>query len=99
MSGWSGGAGPLYRQLAASVRTAIAMGDIAEHLPSERDLAVDLGVSRTTAVAAYDLLVEEGVLVRRGGSGTFVARRPRRSPVCEDPLDCVQEFFDAARGR
>jgi DNA-binding GntR family transcriptional regulator len=52
-------------------------------------------VSRTTAVAAYDVLVEEGVLVRRSGSGTFVVRRPVPSAVCEDPLDCVRAFFDA----
>jgi DNA-binding GntR family transcriptional regulator len=52
-------------------------------------------VSRTTTVAAYDLLVEEGVLLRRAGSGTFVARRPTHSAVCEDPLDCVRAFFDA----
>jgi len=50
-------------------------------------------VSRTTTVAAYDLLVEDGVLVRRPGSGTFIARRPIHSAVCEDPLECVRAFF------
>lgn len=93
LHGWSGGNGPLYRQLAAAIRAGLATGAIGDHLPSDRDLALELGVSRTTAVAAYDLLVDEGALVRRSGSGTFVARRPIRSAVCEDPLDCVRTFF------
>jgi len=45
-------------------------------LPSERQLSVDLGVSRLTVRAALDELVREGFLVRRRGSGTFV-REPK----------------------
>jgi GntR family transcriptional regulator len=45
-------------------------------LPSERQLSVDLGVSRLTVRAALDELVREGYLVRRRGSGTFV-REPK----------------------
>ena len=45
-------------------------------LPSERQLSVDLGVSRLTLRAALDELVREGFLVRRRGSGTFV-REPK----------------------
>ena len=45
-------------------------------LPSERQLSVDLGVSRLTLRAALDELVREGYLVRRRGSGTFV-REPK----------------------
>jgi GntR family transcriptional regulator len=41
-------------------------------IPSERQLAVDLGVSRLTVRAALDKLVREGYLVRRRGAGTFV---------------------------
>src|SRR3954452_10568809 len=41
-------------------------------LPSERQLSVDLGVSRLTLRAALDDLAREGHLVRRRGSGTFV---------------------------
>ena len=96
LHGWSDGDGPLYRQLAAAIRAGLATGAIGDHLPSDRDLALELTVSRTTAVAAYDLLVDEGVLFRRSGSGTFVARRPVPSAVCEDPLDCVTAFFASA---
>ena len=41
-------------------------------LPSERTLAAALIVSRGTAVAAYDLLVADGLVERRRGSGTYV---------------------------
>jgi GntR family transcriptional regulator len=42
-------------------------------IPSERQLSVDLGVSRVTLRAALDELVREGYLTRRRGAGTFVA--------------------------
>lgn len=45
-------------------------------IPSERQLSVDLGVSRLTVRAALDELVREGYLVRRRGAGTFV-REPK----------------------
>lgn len=45
-------------------------------IPSERQLCVDLGVSRLTVRAALDELVREGHLERRRGSGTFV-REPK----------------------
>ena len=46
---------------------------VGEAIPSERQLSVDLGVSRLTVRAALDDLVREGFLVRRRGSGTFVS--------------------------
>jgi GntR family transcriptional regulator len=45
---------------------------IGDSIPSERQLSVDLGVSRLTLRAALDELSREGYLVRRRGSGTFV---------------------------
>jgi GntR family transcriptional regulator len=41
-------------------------------IPSERQLSVDLGVSRLTVRAALDDLAREGYVVRRRGSGTYV---------------------------
>ena len=46
---------------------------IGQRLPSERDLADEFGVSRMTLRQAITLLVEEGVLTRKVGSGTYVA--------------------------
>jgi GntR family transcriptional regulator len=51
----------------------IARLGIGDAIPSERQLTVDLGVSRLTVRAALDDLVREGYLVRRRGSGTFVS--------------------------
>ena len=47
--------------------------DVGEAIPSERQLSVDLGVSRLTVRAALDELVREGYLERRRGAGTFVS--------------------------
>src|SRR5712691_7551179 len=46
---------------------------IGDAIPSERQLCVDLGMSRLTVRAALDDLVREGLLIRRRGSGTFVS--------------------------
>jgi GntR family transcriptional regulator len=46
---------------------------VGDAIPSERQLCVDLGVSRLTVRAALDDLVREGLLVRKRGSGTFVS--------------------------
>jgi DNA-binding transcriptional MocR family regulator len=56
------------------VAAAVESGTLAEglRLPSERALSAALFVSRGTAVAAYDLLVADGLVARRHGSGTYV---------------------------
>jgi GntR family transcriptional regulator/MocR family aminotransferase len=69
------------RALHAQIRDGIAQGRLHAGLllPSTRELARAYGVSRNTAVAAYDLLAAEGYLVTRAGGGTFVAAvAPRR---------------------
>jgi DNA-binding transcriptional MocR family regulator len=75
---WSSGAGPLYRQLADAIRAASGRGELVagSRLPPERSLAESLRVSRSTVVAAYDLLEREGLLGRRQGSGTWVRAIP-----------------------
>ena len=47
---------------------------IGQRLPSERDLCETFDVSRMTVRQAITLLVDEGILERKPGSGTFVAR-------------------------
>ncbi len=71
---WAVGHGPLFRQLARALAGAIeraAIGTTAR-LPAERVLAEALAVGRGTVVTAYDLLVGDGLVERRRGSGTFV---------------------------
>jgi GntR family transcriptional regulator len=68
---------PLYQQLQRALRDAIESQVLAadDALPSERQLAADLGVSRITVRKAIDGLAEEGLLVSRQGSGNFVSAR------------------------
>jgi GntR family transcriptional regulator/MocR family aminotransferase len=68
-------AGPLFRQVYLRLREAILSGAFhsGEKLPSTRDLAEQLGISRTVVLLAYDQLLAEGFVVGRSGSGTFVS--------------------------
>jgi GntR family transcriptional regulator len=52
---------------------------IGDRIPPEAELVRSLGVSRATIRAAVGRLVSRGLLVRRQGSGTFLARLPERS--------------------
>jgi GntR family transcriptional regulator/MocR family aminotransferase len=66
---------PLYRQLYLQLRDRIQRGAVlpGQRIPSSRDLAHDLGLSRNTIEGALGLLVAEGWLVRRVGAGSVVA--------------------------
>lgn len=65
---------PLYEQIAARVRVAVAAGDLApgDALPSVRKLARDLRVNPATVVQAYRDLAADGFVEMRHGQGTFV---------------------------
>ncbi|NIC43711.1 PLP-dependent aminotransferase family protein [Aquabacterium sp. A08] len=83
---------PLHRQLYEALRRALLDGKLGagDRLPSSRDLAQDLGLSRNTVVAALGQLTVEGYLVSHVGSGTFVheqapARAPRARPTAAVP--------------
>lgn len=69
--------GPLYAQIADAVRAAISGGRLrtGDRLPAERDLAVQLGVSRVTVRQAMNRLERHGLVERTVGrtGGTFVA--------------------------
>ena len=67
---------PLYRQVKDVLVKRIAGGAWAGGgaLPSEPDLAADLGVSHGTVRKALDELAAENLVVRRQGKGTYVAR-------------------------
>jgi GntR family transcriptional regulator/MocR family aminotransferase len=65
---------PLYKQIGDGLRREIAAGAIQAEtrLPSTRQLARDLSVSRITVTNAYADLVADGVIEARQGSGTYV---------------------------
>src|SRR5215470_16951050 len=67
---------PLHRQLYDEVRSAILAGRLGpgQRVPSTRELARSLGVSRTTVTQSYDELLSEGYLEAVIGSGTFVCK-------------------------
>ena len=68
--------GPLFRQIYLGLRHSILSGRFRGdgRLPSTRDLADQLGVSRTVVLLAYDQLLAEGFVTGRRGSGTFAAK-------------------------
>jgi GntR family transcriptional regulator len=86
---------PIYMQLANSLRQQIDDGIIptGEALPSERDLCDIMGASRVTVRKAIELLIEEGLISRRQGSGTFV------TPRIQAPGSYLNSFSEDAEAR
>ena len=72
---------PLYLQVVDLLVHRIRSGDLphGKQVPSERELADDLDISRTTARIAVDKLVQLGVVYREQGRGTFVAEPRMRN--------------------
>src|SRR5262245_3602635 len=66
---------PLYHQVYQRLRAAILLGQLSPgtRLPSTRQMANDLSVSRNTLMAAFDQLIAEGYVEGRVGAGTFVS--------------------------
>jgi GntR family transcriptional regulator len=79
---------PLYLQLTSRLAAAIHSGTwtAGEALPSERTLSEGVGVSRITARKAIALLVEQGLIRRVRGAGSFI------TPRTEDPLSRLTGF-------
>ncbi|MCU1407029.1 MAG: PLP-dependent aminotransferase family protein, partial [Glaciihabitans sp.] len=96
--GWRGaGSDAAYSALADRVRLLILDGRISlgSRVPAERDLAAQLGVSRTTVTAAYTELREAGFLHSVRGSGS-VARLPRSAAQEAQPATSPYLDFSKA---
>src|SRR6187401_2619923 len=67
---------PIYRQLAAQIREAVARGRVLpdDRLPSVRELSRQLVINPNTVARVYTELEREGVLHTRQGLGVFVAQ-------------------------
>ncbi|ULK95036.1 PLP-dependent aminotransferase family protein [Bradyrhizobium sp. I71] len=70
----SEGKAGLQRQLVDQVRELISRGILkpGARLPSTREMATDLNISRRTVVLSYERMITDGLIVTRPGLGTFV---------------------------
>src|SRR3954468_20805831 len=87
--------GPAYASLARAIRLLVLDGRLPRRprLPGERDLAGALGVSRTTATAAYAALRDEGFLASRRGSGSWT-RLPAARAAAPAPHPAAPGLID-----
>src|SRR6516225_8550826 len=78
---------PLRSQLEAGLRDAIRGGrlQVGERLPSSRELARELGISRGLVQECYGQLLAEGYLASQAGSATRVAGGARPAPATPSP--------------
>lgn len=98
LGNWRGlAASAAYAALADRIRLLVLDGRLAlgTRLPAERELAAQLGLSRTTISAAYAELRDSGYLESLRGSGSVV-RLPSRGPVPYDTI-APPEFLDFSR--
>jgi DNA-binding transcriptional MocR family regulator len=103
--------GPRYRALSSALAALLLDGRLGAgvRLPSERDLARQLHISRATTTAAYDDLAAQGLLNRRPGSGSFLdlptqvrvsgpGSRMARGALGADSLDLSRACLAAPAG-
>lgn len=74
---------PVYIQIHNQLRHEIEQGkwQVGSRIPSERKLALAFNVSRMTLRQALQTLVDEGILERRVGAGTYVANQKVQEKV------------------
>ncbi|GEL14566.1 GntR family transcriptional regulator [Pediococcus cellicola] len=82
---------PIYIQIHNEIKKAIEAGKwtVGDRIPAERELAEQFNVSRMTLRQAIQTLVDEGILERRVGSGTFVANQK-----VQEKMSGVTSFTD-----
>jgi DNA-binding GntR family transcriptional regulator len=97
---------PAYLRVAGDLRRKILDGTLPPHarLPSQARIRSDYGVSDTVALEARKVLMAEGYVEGRSGSGTYVRERPERRKVVRSgfrptgaPSPFRQEQADEAR--
>ncbi|MCD2255103.1 GntR family transcriptional regulator [Agrilactobacillus fermenti] len=82
---------PIYIEIHNRIRKDIESGkwQVGQRIPAERDLAETFGVSRMTLRQAIKTLVDEGILERHVGSGTYVA-----SQKVQEKMSGITSFTD-----
>ncbi len=91
---------PLHRQLYEALRRSMLDGKLAsgDRLPSSRELATDLDLSRNTVVAALNQLTVEGYLSSHIGSGTYVNDNVPKAPTPTATTFAGQTALMSSRG-
>lgn len=85
---------PIAVQLVSAIRELVLSGVLApgQRLPSSRTFALDQGISRTTAIAVYESLAAEGLIVSQVGSGSRVSDvlKAKAEPVAAERASSAQ---------
>ncbi|MDH4118059.1 MAG: GntR family transcriptional regulator [Acidimicrobiia bacterium] len=85
---------PLWRQVRADIESRIRGGEFEDRFPTDQELTRHYGVSRHTIREAVRSLQEDGVIVRRKGSGSFVA-----ADRIEQPMGTIYSLFETVQER
>lgn len=87
---------PIYIQIEEILKQKILLGEyqVGDAIPSERDLSEQFDVSRMTVRQSITNLVNNGLLYRSKGRGTYVA-----NPKLEQPLNGLTGFTEDMRAR
>ncbi|MFN2744987.1 MULTISPECIES: GntR family transcriptional regulator [unclassified Bacillus (in: firmicutes)] len=87
---------PIYYQIETEIKKMVETKDLkpGDLIPSEREFAEKYEVSRMTVRQAVNNLVNEGILVRKRGKGTFIAK-----PKIEQPLKGLTSFSEDMKSR
>ncbi|ETA73903.1 MAG: GntR family transcriptional regulator [Ligilactobacillus sp.] len=85
---------PRYIKIHNEIQSRIEKGywQVGQRIPAERELAQEFMVSRMTLRQALQTLVDEGILERRIGAGTFVAQRR-----IQDKMSGITSFTELTR--
>jgi GntR family transcriptional regulator len=86
---------PLFEQIAAQIRGALARGDApaGQRLLPARELAATLGVNLHTVLRAYQQLADDGLVEMRRGRGVTVLGTPAAAGLA----DATKAYIAAAR--
>jgi GntR family transcriptional regulator len=90
---------PISRQIAEQVAAQCAAGKLkpGDRLPSVRELARELAVNQNTILRVYERLTGEGLLERRHGQGTFVAKTAGQRAIAGHRARLLEELRQIAR--
>ncbi len=89
---------PRYVQIHEELRSRILKGqyEFGDFLPAERALAESFSVERVTVRRALAILVDEGLIEKRAGSGSQIVFLPEKEAVAETPCPPIPVYKNVA---